>query len=139
MNANTIPLAVINPDAPADSLEAKQPHIDNGTQCYAKEGYFSREYMAREWERMWTRSWLIAGVESDLPRVGDFRGLNSNSFDGRGNYTMGLKDHLIFPEVDYSKVDRIKGMNISIVTTAKSDEEGRRLLDLLGVPFQRRT
>jgi len=72
MNANTIPLAVINPDAPADSLEAKQPHIDNGTECYAKEGYFSRDYMAREWERMWTRSWLIAGVESDLPRVGDF-------------------------------------------------------------------
>ncbi len=72
MNANTIPLAVINPDAPVDSLEAKQPHIDNGTECYAKEGYFSRDYMAREWQRMWTRSWLIAGVESDLPGVGDF-------------------------------------------------------------------
>ena len=72
MNANTIPLAVINPDAPAGSLEAKQPHIDNGTECYAKEGYFSRDYMDREWERMWTRSWLIAGVESDLPAIGDF-------------------------------------------------------------------
>jgi phenylpropionate dioxygenase-like ring-hydroxylating dioxygenase large terminal subunit len=72
MNANTIPVAVINPDAPPGSLEAKQPPIENGTQCYSKEGYFSRDYMAREWERMWTRSWLIAGVESDLPRVGDF-------------------------------------------------------------------
>jgi len=72
MNANTIPLAVINPDAPANSLEAKQPHIDNGTECYDKRGYFSRDYMALEWERMWTRSWLIAGVESDLPNLGDF-------------------------------------------------------------------
>ena len=72
MNANTIPLAVINPDAPPGSLEAKQPSIDNGTVCYSKEGYFSRDYMAREWERVWTRSWLIAGVESDLSRVGDF-------------------------------------------------------------------
>ena len=72
MNANTIPLAVINPDAPPDSLEAKQPPIDNGTQCYSKDGYFSPDYMSREWERMWTRSWLIAGVESDLSRDGDF-------------------------------------------------------------------
>ena len=72
MNANTIPLAVINPDAPPDSLEAKQPPIDNGTQCYSKDGYFSPDYMSREWERMWTRSWLIAGAESDLSRDGDF-------------------------------------------------------------------
>lgn len=72
MNANTIPLAVINPAAPPGSLEAKQPNIDNGTECYSKDGYFSRDYMAREWERMWTRSWLIAGVVSDLAQVGDF-------------------------------------------------------------------
>ncbi len=72
MNANTIPLAVINPDAPPGSLEAKQPSIDNGTECYDKAGYFSRDYMQREWERMWTRSWLIAGVEADLLHVGDF-------------------------------------------------------------------
>ena len=70
--AKTIPMAVINPDAPPDSLEAKQPPIDNGAERYGKEGYFSRDYMAREWERLWTRSWLIAGVDSDLAEVGDF-------------------------------------------------------------------
>ena len=70
--AKTIPMAVINPDAPPESLEAKQPPVDNGAECYSKEGYFSREYMAREWERVWTRSWLIAGVDSDLAEVGDF-------------------------------------------------------------------
>jgi len=72
MNANTIPVAIINPDAPAESLEAKQPPIDNGTECYSKEGYFSRDYMALEWDGMWTRSWLIAGVLADLPKVGDY-------------------------------------------------------------------
>ena len=73
MNApKTIPVAIINPDAPAESLEAKQAPVDNGTACYSKDGYFSREYMAREWEKMWTRSWLIAGVVADLPEVGDY-------------------------------------------------------------------
>ena len=72
MTANTIPVAIINPDAPAESLEAKQPAVDNGAECYSKEGYFSRDYMAREWERMWTRTWLIAGVVADLPAVGDY-------------------------------------------------------------------
>ena len=72
MNKPVIPLAVINPDAPPDSLEAKQPDIENGTACYAKDGYFSREYMTREWQKMWTDSWLIAGVSSDLTEVGDF-------------------------------------------------------------------
>jgi phenylpropionate dioxygenase-like ring-hydroxylating dioxygenase large terminal subunit len=72
VTANTIPVAIINPDAPAESLEAKQPAVDNGAECYSKEGYFSRDYMAREWERMWTRTWLIAGVVADLPAVGDY-------------------------------------------------------------------
>ena len=72
MNADTIPLAVINPDADPQSLEAKQPHIDNGTERYGKEGYFSREAMEREWEKLWTRSWLIAGVTADLRETGDF-------------------------------------------------------------------
>jgi phenylpropionate dioxygenase-like ring-hydroxylating dioxygenase large terminal subunit len=72
MNARNIPVAIINPDAPATSLEAKQPDIDNGGECYSKDGYFSREYMAQEWEKMWTRSWLIAGVGSDIREVGDF-------------------------------------------------------------------
>jgi large subunit ribosomal protein L5 len=71
-----------------------------------------------------------------LPRVRDFRGLPANSFDGRGNYTLGLKDQLVFPEIDYTRVDKIKGLNISMTTTAKTDEEGRELLKLLGVPFR---
>jgi phenylpropionate dioxygenase-like ring-hydroxylating dioxygenase large terminal subunit len=72
MSSSTIPIAIINPDAPPESLEAKQPPIDNGTERYGKEGYFSRDYMAREWEKMWTRTWLIAGVSADLQEVGDY-------------------------------------------------------------------
>jgi large subunit ribosomal protein L5 len=71
-----------------------------------------------------------------LPRVRDFKGLAPSSFDGRGNYTMGLKDQLVFPEIDYTRVDKLKGMNVTITTTASSDEEGRELLRLLGVPFR---
>nr|WP_255319519.1 50S ribosomal protein L5 [Dendrosporobacter quercicolus] len=70
-----------------------------------------------------------------LPRVRDFRGVNPKSFDGRGNYTMGVKEQLIFPEIEYDKVDKIRGMDIIIVTTAKSDEEARELLKLMGMPF----
>jgi large subunit ribosomal protein L5 len=71
-----------------------------------------------------------------LPRVRDFRGLPSNAFDGRGNYTIGLKDQLVFPEIDYTRVDKIKGMNITLTTTARNDEEGRELLKLMGVPLR---
>jgi large subunit ribosomal protein L5 len=71
-----------------------------------------------------------------LPRVRDFKGLAPNSFDGRGNYTLGLKDHLVFPEIDYTRVDKIKGLNVTITTTARTDEEGRELLKLLGLPFR---
>jgi len=71
-----------------------------------------------------------------LPRVRDFKGLSPNSFDGRGNYTLGLKDQLVFPEIDYTRVDKIKGMNITITTSARNDEEGRELLKLLGLPLR---
>jgi large subunit ribosomal protein L5 len=71
-----------------------------------------------------------------LPRVRDFRGVSAKAFDGRGNYTLGVKEHIIFPEIDYDKIDKVKGMNITIVTTAKTDEEGRALLSLLGMPFR---
>lgn len=71
-----------------------------------------------------------------LPRVRDFRGVAPNSFDGRGNYSLGLKEQLVFPEIDYDKVDKIRGMDITIVTTAKTDEEARELLRLLGMPFR---
>ncbi|NLY43007.1 MAG: 50S ribosomal protein L5 [Clostridiaceae bacterium] len=72
-----------------------------------------------------------------LPRVRDFRGINPNSFDGRGNYALGIKDQLIFPEIDYDKVEKVRGMDIIFVTTAKTDEEARELLALMGAPFQK--
>ncbi|HEX5163879.1 MAG TPA: 50S ribosomal protein L5 [Thermomicrobiales bacterium] len=75
-------------------------------------------------------------VNIALPRVRDFRGISPKSFDGRGNYTLGLREQLIFPEIEYDKIDKTRGMEVSIVTSAKSDEEGRRLLGLLGMPFR---
>ncbi len=75
-------------------------------------------------------------VNISLPRVRDFRGVSSKAFDGRGNYTLGIKDQLIFPEIDYNKVDKTRGMNISITTTAKTDAEGVSLLKLMGMPFR---
>ena len=72
-----------------------------------------------------------------LPRVRDFRGINPNAFDGRGNYSMGIKEQLIFPEIDYDKIDKIRGMDIIFVTTAKTDEEAKELLTLMGAPFRK--
>ena len=85
-------------------------------------------------ERMW--EFLDRLISIALPRVRDFRGVSPRGFDGRGNYTLGLKDQLLFPEIDYMKVDKARGMNISVVTTAKTDEESRKLLQLLGMPFR---
>ncbi len=85
-------------------------------------------------ERMW--EFLDRLIAVALPRVRDFRGVSPKGFDGRGNYTLGLKDQLLVPEIDYMKVDKARGMNISVVTTAKTDEESRKLLQLLGVPFR---
>lgn len=75
-------------------------------------------------------------VNVALPRVRDFRGISSKAFDGRGNYALGIKEHIIFPEIDYDKIDQIKGLNVSIVTSARTDQEGRELLRLLGMPFR---
>ena len=72
-----------------------------------------------------------------LPRVRDFRGINPNSFDGKGNYSMGIKEQLIFPEIDYDKIDKVRGMDLCFVTTAKTDEEARELLTLMGAPFSK--
>jgi large subunit ribosomal protein L5 len=85
-------------------------------------------------ERMW--EFLDRLIAVALPRVRDFRGVSARGFDGRGNFTLGLKDQLLFPEIDYMKVDKARGMNISVVTTAKTDEESRKLLQLLGMPFR---
>jgi large subunit ribosomal protein L5 len=76
-------------------------------------------------------------VNAALPRIRDFQGVSPYSFDGRGNYSLGIKEQLIFPEVDYDKIDRIRGFQVTVVTTARSDEEGKRLLELLGMPFAR--
>ena len=84
-------------------------------------------------DRMW--DFLDRMTMLALPRIRDFRGVPGRSFDGRGNYTMGLREQLAFPEIDYDKVDRLRGLEISIVTTAKTDEESRKLLELLGMPF----
>jgi large subunit ribosomal protein L5 len=85
-------------------------------------------------ERMY--EFLDRLVSIALPRVRDFRGVSPRGFDGRGNYTLGLKDQLIFPEIDYMKVDKARGMNISVVTSARSDQEARKLLQLMGMPFR---
>jgi len=75
-------------------------------------------------------------VNVALPRVRDFRGVSGKSFDGRGNYSLGIKEHIIFPEIDYDKISKIKGLNITVVTTAETDEEGKELLRLMGMPFR---
>jgi large subunit ribosomal protein L5 len=75
-------------------------------------------------------------VNVALPRVRDFRGISGKAFDGRGNYSLGIKEHIIFPEIDYDKIDKIKGLNISVVTSAQNDEEGKELLRLMGMPFR---
>ena len=84
-------------------------------------------------ERMW--AFLTRLIHVALPRTRDFQGISPDSFDGRGNYTLGLREQLIFPEIDYDRIDKIRGMEVSIVTTAQQDEEGRRLLSMLGMPF----
>jgi large subunit ribosomal protein L5 len=85
-------------------------------------------------DRMW--EFLDRLVNLALPRVRDFKGVSPRAFDGRGNYSLGMKEQIVFPEIDYDKVDKIKGMNISFVTTAKTDEEGRALLAAFGMPFR---
>ena len=86
-------------------------------------------------DRMW--AFLDRLMNVALPRVRDFRGVSANAFDGRGNYTLGLRDQLIFPEIDYDKIDKLRGMEVTIVTSAKTDDQARALLQLLGMPFKK--
>ena len=86
-------------------------------------------------ERMW--SFMDRMMNVALPRERDFRGISPNSFDGRGNYTLGFREQLVFPEIEYDKIDKIRGLEVSIVTSARTDEEGRELLKLLGMPFRK--
>lgn len=87
-------------------------------------------------ERMW--AFLDRLLNTALPRVRDFRGVSANAFDGRGNYTLGLHDQLIFPEIEYDKIDKLRGMEVTIVTTAKNDDQARVMLKLLGMPFSKK-
>ena len=87
-------------------------------------------------DRMW--AFLDRLMNTALPRVRDFRGVSPNAFDGRGNYTLGLRDQLIFPEIDYDKIDKLRGMEVTIVTSAKNDDQARVLLQLLGMPFKKK-
>jgi large subunit ribosomal protein L5 len=87
-------------------------------------------------ERMW--AFLDRLMNLALPRVRDFRGVPVDAFDGRGNYTLGLREQLVFPEIEYDKIDKLRGMEITLVTSARTDEQGRRLLQLLGMPFRKK-
>jgi large subunit ribosomal protein L5 len=86
-------------------------------------------------ERMW--AFLDRLMNVALPRVRDFRGVSPNSFDGRGNYTLGLREQLVFPEIDYDKIDKLRGMEVSIITSARNDDQARQLLQMLGMPFRK--
>ena len=101
--------------------------------CKLREGMAIRVKVTLRGDRMY--EFLERFFNLALPRVRDFRGINPNSFDGRGNYAMGIKEQLIFPEIEYDKIDAVRGMDIIMVTTANTDEEGRELLKLLGAPF----
>jgi large subunit ribosomal protein L5 len=100
-----------------------------------REGYPIGCMVTLRGERMY--EFLDRFLNVALPRIRDFQGAPANAFDGRGNYSIGVREQLIFPEIDYDKIDRIRGLQVTIVTTAKTDEEARRFLQLLGVPFQR--
>ena len=86
-------------------------------------------------ERMWSFFDRLMNVA--LPRVRDFRGVSPNSFDGRGNYTLGLREQLVFPEIEYDKIDKLRGLEVTIITTARNDDQGRQLLQMLGMPFKK--
>jgi len=119
-------------------ITGQKPLITKATKSIAsfklREGNAIGAKVTLRGDRMW--EFLDRLIAIALPRVRDFRGVSPRGFDGRGNYTLGLKDQLLFPEIDYMKVDKARGMNISVVTTAKTDEESRKLLQLLGMPFR---
>ena len=121
------------------SVSGQQPVVTRAKKSIAafklREGMQIGARVTLRGDRMY--EFLDRLLNAVLPRVRDFRGVSPDSFDGRGNYTLGLRDQLIFPEIDFAKVDKARGMNISIVTTARTDEEGRALLRQLGMPFRK--
>lgn len=121
------------------AITGQKPVIKNARKSIAqfklREGQAVGVMVTLRGNRMW--EFLDRLINVALPRTRDFRGVPTKSFDGRGNYTLGLREQLIFPEIDYDKIDKTRGLEVSIITTAASDQESRRLLDLLGMPFQR--
>lgn len=119
-------------------MTGQQPVITRATKSIAnfklREGRAIGAKVTLRGERMW--SFLDRLMNVALPRMRDFRGVNPNSFDGRGNYTLGFHEQLVFPEIDYDEIDKIRGFEVTIVTTAETDEHGRELLRLLGMPFR---
>jgi large subunit ribosomal protein L5 len=120
------------------AIAGQQPVITRGKKSIAafklREGMPIGCMVTLRHQRMY--DFLQKLINVALPRVRDFRGVSPKAFDGRGNYSLGIREHIIFPEIDYDKIDQIKGLNVSIVTTARNDEEGRELLRLLGMPFR---
>ncbi len=122
------------------AITGQQPVINKAKKSVAafklREGRAIGTKVTLRGVRMWAL--LDRLINIALPRIRDFRGVSPDTFDGRGNYTIGLREQLAFPEIQYDKIDKVRGMEITIVTSAKTDEEGRRLLRLLGMPFQER-
>lgn len=134
-NAKALDAAV----ADMTTITGQKPVITRARKSIAnfklREGHAIGVKVTLRGERMW--SFYDRLVSIALPRVRDFRGVSPNSFDGRGNYTLGLREQLVFPEIDYDQIDKLRGMEISIVTTARTDDEGRQLLQMLGMPFKK--
>ena len=132
------PKALDNAIADLESITGQKPIITKAKKSIAafklREGANIGCKVTLRKEKMYDFAYKLFNVA--LPRVRDFRGVSKNSFDGRGNYSMGVKEQLMFPEIEYDKVDKIRGMDIIFVTTAKTDEEARELLTLLGMPFR---
>jgi large subunit ribosomal protein L5 len=132
-NAKAIDAAV----ADLNAITGQKPVVTKARKSIAnfklREGRVIGAKVTLRGERMW--SFLDRLMNIALPRVRDFRGISADSFDGRGNYTLGLREQLVFPEIDYDKIDKLRGLEITIVTSARTDEEGRQLLRMLGMPF----
>ncbi|MBE2269810.1 MAG: 50S ribosomal protein L5 [Anaerolinea sp.] len=119
-------------------ITGQQPVVNKAKKSIAnfklREGRAIGTKVTLRGDRMWALLDRLINVA--LPRIRDFRGVSPDTFDGRGNYTIGLREQLVFPEIQYDKIDKVRGMEITVVTTAQTDEEGRRLLKLLGMPFR---
>jgi len=121
------------------SIAGQKPVITQARKSIAnfklREGRAIGAMVTLRGERMW--AFLDRLMNIALPRVRDFRGVSPNAFDGRGNYTLGIREQLIFPEIEYDKIDKVRGMEITIVTTARTDEQARQMLELIGMPFRK--